>query len=690
MRTTPFKRTALILLLAAALPALNAHAAEENDGSLAELGLEDLMKVQVLTASRKAQSLHDTAAAVFVVTGEEIQRSGALTIPDALRMVPGVQVAQISNNKWVVTARGFGGRFSNKLQVLVDGRSLYSPLFSGVLWEDQDIMLEDIQRIEVIRGPGAAMWGANAVNGVINIITKKARDTQGTLVSLAAGTIVNSAFSVRHGVAIDENTHMRFFAKSKNVGASDAVDGSEGQDTWRNRRAGFRLDRRNSGGGQLMVSGDAYYSDAGDRWSFPTLSAPYMAAENYRQRDNGGSLQVRYEWGLDDGSEMTLQAYGTHNRVGAGTTLAEKRDTFDIDFQHRRQFASGHDVMWGLGYRHTRDRIDASNFAAVPVSQRSNMLWSAFIQDEITLVPERWRLTLGTKLEHNSRFGFEPQPNARLLWTPTLNDSIWMAVSRAVRTPSRAETDFNIRLATIPAGTPGLNPSPFPMVIGPWRVDGQSTMEAEKVSVFETGYRRQVNARLSLDGALFVAKNRDLRGGSPGQPFLVMGQQPYLWLPYAANNPTDAITSGVELAADWRPFDHTRVQFAYTHLKMRMNYRGQTVDGSDNVAGQSPRNQFSLRVGRDFGQGQSLDAWVRRVSALNCWNQASMSGINANADAYTSVDVRYAIRLGKQTEISLVGQNLLDKRHVEFFSDYLNSQGVYVGRSGYVKLRWEH
>ena len=335
-----------------ALGTLLAGAAQAVDAEAIDLSLEDLLKADVMTASRKAQRLSDVAAAVFVVTREDIERSGATSIPDALRMVPGVQVAKLANNRWAVSVRGFNGRFANKLLVLMDGRSIYSPLFSGVFWEAEDTLLEDIDRIEVIRGPGAALWGANAVNGVINIITRKTRDTQGTLVAASAGTDRDGALAARYGGQAGDG-HFRVWAKGFRRGESVGLTGVAGNDHWRATRAGFRGDWNTDAGGRFTVSGGFHDSTTGDRWNLADLASPAgFTATPMSQSNRGAHLLGRHEWFSEGGDESVLQASVDQTELIVRNAIREHRTTADLDFQRRARFADRHDLVWGLGAFH--------------------------------------------------------------------------------------------------------------------------------------------------------------------------------------------------------------------------------------------------------------------------------------------------------------------------------------------------
>ncbi len=420
----------------------------------ADLSLEDLLKADVVTASRKTQAQQDVAAAVFVVTREDIERSGATSLPEALRLVPGVQVARLASGRWAVSVRGFNSRFANKLLVLLDGRSVYSPMFSGVVWEMEGTLLEDIDRIEVIRGPGAALWGANAVNGVINILTRKARETQGGLLAASAGSVERGAPVARFGGNLPDG-HYRVWAKHETHRAFENGAGDKGLDAWRTTRVGFRADTALGSSDSLTLSGTLIRTSAGDRWIEASLFSPTgTVIQDRTQRADVGHLLARYSRLGDDGSETIVQTYLAHNRLEVIDRVEERRTTADLDVQHRPRSAGIHDLVWGLNYRVSRDQISSQGIIAVAPARRNIKLGSVFVNDEITLLPDRLRATVGARLERNSFTGTEPQGHARLAWTPSRTQTLWAAYSRAVRTPSRAESDLQFDLTVMPARPP--------------------------------------------------------------------------------------------------------------------------------------------------------------------------------------------------------------------------------------------
>jgi iron complex outermembrane receptor protein len=580
-----------------------------------DISLEDLLGVEVTSASRKAERLHDVAAAVFVITRDDIERSGATNLPEALRLAPGVNVASLANNRWAVSVRGFNDRWGNKLLVLMDGRSIYSPLFSGVVWEDQDTLLEDIDRIEVVRGPGAAMWGANAVNGVINIITRRARDTQGDLLVAAAGSEERALLAFRHGGEAGGG-HFRVWGKAFKRDQSVTADGHTGNDYWRAGRLGFRGDWSMGNDHRLMLSGQMYSSPTGDRWNLADLSSPQgVTLIDRRQGGQGGHLLGRNEWTLADGSQAALQAYVDVSSLELQDTFKEDRTTVDLDFQHRVLLGQNHDVIWGLGYRYSHDRINATGFMVAQPSSRAFTLASAFIYDDITVLPNALRLMLGLRVEDNSFTGVEPLPNVRLMWTPSDSQSLWASVARAVRTPSRGELDGEVNLSVTPPGAPG-NPTPLPILTRSIPDDHQ--LQNETVLAYELGYRHQFSASLSADFAAFYNQYDDLRSAMLSTRQIALARAPYLIQDIIPDNSIQARTSGVEVALDWYPLTWWRIQPSYSFLRLTATSKSGdpiSVNNAKNINASDPQHQLSLRSSLSLSDRQQFDLWLRYVSS---------------------------------------------------------------------------
>ena len=652
--------------------------------NITALSLEELLSVEITSVSKKAEKASDAAAAIFVVSQEDIKRSGATTIPEVLRMVPGLQVAQIDANKWAVSSRGFNGFSSNKLLVLMDGRTVYNPLFSGVLWNAQDTMLDDIERIEVIRGPGASLWGANAVNGVINIISKHSADTQGGLLTAGTGTEENGFGSVRYGTKINDHTTYRVYGKNFYRDDLEAADGSKANDDWHQARGGFRLDSAAPDSPySFTIQGDGYNGNADATTNIPSTSYPFTTNISNPSNIRGGNFLTRLSRKEKDNSEMTLQAYYDLARSN-DRLLGDERGTGDIEFQHRFQATTKQEITWGLGCRYTHDVLENSQTFSFDPASRSDMLLSAFIQDEITLVDDLLRLTLGSKFEHNDFTGYEVQPNGRLLYTPHKHHTFWGAVSQAVRTPSQAEHDIRISSAIVPTvALPAYLSALLPPGLTEFVINGNEEYKSEKLTAYEIGYRTQVHEKLAFDLTAFLNDYSRLRttpasalvnfatANNSGNPAL------FSQLNYEAGNTMEGNTYGFELVADAKPLDWWRLQLAYTFLRMDLQETGQGLLASEDAEGESPRNQISLRSMMNLCSSVTLDTWLRYVDNLPTY------GINS----YVTLDARIGWQLNPQIELSLVGRNLLDNAQPEFGSLFINTIPSEIPRSVYAQIR---
>lgn len=636
--------------------------------SVLNLSLEELMQITVTSASKKAQSLAETAAAVFVIKADDIRRSGASNIPEALRLAPGVQVSAIGQNKWSISIRGFNSRFANKLLVLVDGRAIYSPAFSGVFWEYNDIPLEIIERIEVVRGPGGSVWGANAVNGVINIITRSAADTQGGLVSIATGDELRGSALARYGWALDDETHLRLHANAKSVDGGQIVGGGgDGPDNWQSKQAGFRLDATRDLDSYSLQGAVSGYQ-AGDRITAFTAAFPYATALNTDGDGSTAHLLGRWERQTDSGTH-SLQAYFDHADHDIGV-FRYRNNTIDLEYQQQID-GETHNIVWGLGYRSSRDQTHDTPHVFMADRQKAFNLYSAFVQDDITLAPERWRLTLGSRFEHNDFTGFEVQPNIRLLWTPTDADSVWAAVSRAVRTPSRGET----------SSTAIVSPPQPPFVPIPLATVGDANMDSEKLKALDLGWRRQWSPTLTSEAAAFYYQYADLRAVFPIAGPLFIGADPYQ--PIRLSNSIGARSYGLELSADWLPRANWRLQANASLFRIR-DRDPLFGANSDEFIGATASHQVSLRSSLDITPTLQWDIWLRRAGKL----RGDSSGSNV-IPAFTSLDTRVAWKAGRNLELSLVGQNLLSPSHLENVVNNIVSTPIEIERSVFLKADWK-
>jgi iron complex outermembrane recepter protein len=627
---------------------------------LTSLPLEKLMDVEVISTARHPEKIANSPAAISVLDQEDIHRSGALTIPDLLRTVPGMDVGQLDASQSAVSARGFNDVFANKLLVLQDGRSIYTPLFSGVFWDVQGPLLEDLERIEVIRGPGATLWGANAVNGVINIISKNSKDTQGTLISAGGGNAERAFASARYGGKLADNAYFRVYSTYFNRGDSERPDGGHADDSWQIGHFGFRADWEPTPEQDLLTfQGDAYRGDVNQVFNAFSFTSPpaftRLVADDFTL--SGGNLLGRWSHTFSPQSDLSLQVY--YDRTERETVIfGEKRDTFDVDFQHRFGLGQFNAVTWGTGYRVTSDKISNSPTIALEPTSRSLQLFSGFIQDEMTLVPERLRLTLGTKLEHNDFTGWEAQPSGRLLWTPHERHTFWTAVSRAIRTPSRSENDVILHQSVEVA----------PGVFAPTEVLGNPSMLSEELLAYEMGYRSQLGQRASVDLALFYNDYRRIRSfeqsaGNPGEFFPA--------------NELHGDTYGFEAAGTLKCFDWWRLKPAYSFLKMELQRSASSTDLTvAQQEGKSPRHQFSLWSQMDLPEHLSLDVIFRFMDRL--------PGLDISG--YGTLDARLAWQPNPWLELAIGGRNLLQDRHAEFAPSFIQTQRTEVERSVYGKI----
>lgn len=648
---------------------------------LTSLSLEDLMDIRVTSTARRPQSVAETPAAVFVITHEDIRRSGVTSIPDALRMVPGLQVARIDANKWAISARGFNGRFANKLLVMIDGRSVYTPLTSGVLWDAQDTVLEDIDRIEVVRGPGASLWGANAVNGVINIVTKRAGDTQGGLFVAGGGTEEQGFTTLRYGGQFDGDTHYRAYVKYFNRDSQEFVGGGDANDDWQVGRAGFRVDWEPDGPDALTVQGDIYRGVVGTTGRVFSLTAPFQRTISTDDTIFGANILGRWTHDFEDGSDMALQVYYDLAEADElGVSFAEH--TFDLDFQHHLKFGDRHDIVWGLGYRLIQGEFDGTFTTSFTESDRTDHLASAFVQDEVTLIPDELKLTLGSKFEYNSFTGFEVQPTGRLTWMPDSRQTVWLAASRATRTPSQSADSISINSVFAPNFPFDPNdPNPFSQRFL-LRVLGNPDEKSEDVLAFEAGYRVQPTDELSLDFAAFYNIYDNLLSVEveslvatpnpvcfiipfPVGPCLITGTSRF-------DNHGSAESYGFEAAADWRANDWWRIQAAYSFLHMNVDHDG-AGGFTVHAEGRDPSHQLSLRSSFDLGEDWELDLWARYVSELP----------ERGVDNYVTFDLRLGWQPLENLEFSIVGMNLADSSHLEFTPELVDTTPTAVERSVY-------
>jgi iron complex outermembrane recepter protein len=617
-----------------------AGAAETN---FTDLSLAELMNEPVTTVSKKTTRLGDATTAITVLTADDIRRNGFTTIPEALRMVPGFDVARIDASHWAISARGFNLQYANTLLVLIDGRSVYTPSFGGVYWDAQDVTLDDIDRIEVIRGPGATLWGANAVNGVVNIITKNARDTQGVLLSGAAGTEDRPQFDARYGGTLGSDGHFRVYAKYFDRDGLYNSDDSAAFDDWNSIRTGFRSDW-SLASDRLTVQGDYYKMHSQHVINEIAWTPPYVDPNWQHRESDGGNLLGRWTRHVSDTSHVSLQAY-----FDAYDMALESRRTADVQLEHRFAPAAGHDIVWGVGYRNSTDHLHLGADLTSDPARRRLSLYTAFMQDEISFAADRVRFTIGTKLEHNDFTGLEVQPNLRLLFAPNSHTSVWAAASRSVSTPSRFyhDTRFNVT-AFEPQGSPlivaALLPAP--------------DLPSSKVNAYELGYRVEPMARLSVDIATFFSDYRGFYGDTAGTPIFEAQPVPHLLLPLYWNHGLTAKSYGAEAAVSWRALDNWNLSASYSWLHLR-------VKPVDTLGVGSPAHQANLSSRLTLLPNLEINSAVYYVGSIDSLNSTLET---THIPSYVRLDTGVIYRPSATLELGLWGQNLLDPRHGEISS----------------------
>ncbi len=652
-----------LLVLSASVLAINAPAVLADDISEADakrllsLSLAELSNVTITSVSKKEEPENEAPAAIYVVTQEDIRRSGATSIPEALRGVPGITVTQSGSSNWTVTARGFNDQFSNKLLVLVDGRTVYSPLFSGVYWDQQDTMLEDIERIEVIRGPGATLWGANAVNGVINIITKNAKDTQNGLAVASYGNQSNGE-AVRYGAKVGDNSYVRTYIKTTNFDSQYNTDGSHAGDAWRRQQAGFRGDLKITERDNLKIQGDIYSIDEHNPYMVPDLNSGTYYSASKGLKSDGGNLLMRWEQKQSDKSETSLQAYFDHS-YRKTSLFNDDANTFDVEFQHTWTGWARQELIWGGGYRFINDTNDPTYLYQLAPATRNDSLYSAFLQDKFTLVPESVFLTLGSKFEHNVYSGYEVQPSARVTWLPTKNQTVWGAVSRAVHTPSRFDFDGHLIYSIDPT---------FPTV---FTSDPNKHVDSEDMIAYELGYRIQPMKTLSLDVTGYYNDYKNLLNDVL-EPFSIPS---YVLQPISVANTNKAYSAGFEVAVKYNVMPAWQLSSSYSYIDLVFKDKQELVFF---FLGKHPKNMFNL---------SSTYLFPNRLEMTN--SLYSVSELNSIAiPSYVRFDTKFSYPLTDNIDVSLVGQNLLDNRHKEF-TQFLFQTQAEIGRSVYANLAFK-
>ncbi len=641
---------------------------------LSSVSLEDLMNIEVTSVSKKAEKISQAAAAIFVITQEDIRRSGATNIPDLLRMVPGLDVSQINASDWAVSARGFNQQFSNKLLVLIDGRAVYTPLLGGVNWDTQDVPLEDIERIEVIRGPGATVWGANAVNGVINIVSKSAAETKGGLVTSGAGTEGQVRGTAQYGGTVHGTVDYRIFGDYLNESALPAAGGGSGEDAWHLLHGGFRADTNASAKDSFTVQGDLYTGGEGAVIvHLFSVDPPVIGNLDVTSHLGGGNILGRWNHTFSSRSDTTLQFYyDEYERTGPESV--ETRGTIDFDFNHHFVWGSRQDIVWGFGYRRTSDQdLGTVDQAFVPADTQLQ-LFSFFAQDTLILKPDRVLLTVGSKIENSYFTGTGLQPSVRLAWTPSNWMTLWSAVSRAERTPDRRDTQLVAALAAFP--DPAGSSTPVEAVLF-----GNPQFLPEHVLAYEAGLRAEPNRRLSVDVSTFFNRYDHLESLEQGQRVFQPVPFPARFVvPITFGNLLFGTTAGGEVSANLKLTGHWTISPGYAFLEMHLHTKASSADDSSvaEYQGSSPQHQAQLRSHMDLSHGLSWDANAYFVSARPSQGVAS----------YTRVDTQLRWNFAERADLSLVGQNLLRDHHLESMDSLTLVNSSLIKRSAYAKFTW--
>ncbi len=639
---------------------------------LKQLSLEQLGNIQVTTQSKIPTEVWKTTAAIYVITQDDIRRAGVTTVPEALRLAPGVEVTRIDANKWSIGIRGFGSRLNRDVLVLMDGRSVYNPLLAGTYWEVQDTMIDDIDRIEVIRGPGGIVWGPNAVNGVINIITKSSKETQGWLFDGATSTFERGFASLRYGGQnASGSLSYRVYAKGFDRGPQYHT-GHDNYDAWRSQQGGFRVDWAKSARDAVTVQGDIYRERAGETVTAINYAPPYSQTLQGDMRLSGGNILARWTRTLAESRDVEIQAYydATNRRE---PNFGDIRKTFDVDYVERTPLGNRNNLTWGAGARASHgDELAPTTGLFFTPANRTDTLYTGFLEDDITLIPDRLVFQAGSKLIKTNYTGVELEPSGRLLWTPSDTRTVWLAVTHAVRTPSDAERDFNLSGFISPTSSNGL-----PVFA---RIIANADFVSEKLNGYELGFRTLMTPTTYVDVATFFNQYYDLFSEDITGPEFVETTPPpaHNLIPVRFGNGLVGWTYGGEIAPEWRPTSWWRLRGSYSYLHMVLDRGPNSLDiGTAPITeGTSPQHQVLIQSGWDLPKRFSFDFDYRFVSKL------ASQGI----PAYSTAEARLAWMPNSHLELSVVGDNLFQPYHYEFPSD--PGPNVAIKRSVYGRVVW--
>lgn len=658
-----------LLVLSTESTAAATSSSEDQTNALKQLSLEQLGNIEVTTVSKEPETVWKTSAAIYVITHDAIMRSGVTSLPEALRLAPGVEVARIDNDSWSIGIRGFGSRLCRDILVIMDGRTVYTTLLAGTYWEVQNVVMEDIDRIEIIRGPGGTIWGPNAVNGVINIITKKANETQGASVSAGGGSVEQGFFSSRYG-GKRGNLDYRGYAMGFNRAPQFHSDG-DNFDHWRALQGGFRMDWAQSPRDGYTLQGDIYDQRAGESEVSTTYAPPYSQVVDRAAILSGGNVLGRWTRMTGDGENIELQAY--YDRTNRyESNFADIRNTFDLDYLQRLNLPWRERLTWGLGARfsHGYEPEVVSGLTFTP-NRSTDRLLSAFLQDDIGLINDKLSLSLGTKLLNTNYARFEMEPSARLLYTPTGTQSLWAAYTHAVRTPSAAEREFNL------AGYLDTTYDGYPLFA---RFNANPNFRSEQLNGYELGYRRLLGKRLYLDTAAFYNHYSDLFGEEvTGSAYIEYNPPPtHALIPAQFGNDFVGTTEGIEIAPEWDVTKYWRLGGSYSFLEMHIKKATTAleIEPVTDIQGASPQHQLFIDSGFNLPKAISVDLIYRYVSALPA----------LQVPAYSTGDVSFGWKINSAFRLSVVGQNLLQPHHPEF--NYDPGPLVQIKRSAYAEITW--
>ena len=675
----------IIYLLASCychLTICSAHAQNTNSQlpeDLTNIELEKLLNldIELTSPSKKGQKLSEISSAVFVLTSDDIRRSGVTHVAEALRLVPGLNVTRVASDQWAISSRGFNQTYADKLLVLLDGQSIFVPLVNGVLWELHEISLEDVDRIEVIRGPGGAIWGANAVNGVINIISKHGADTRGVHLSAGAGNEEKGFLSGRFGDRIGEDTYYRAYSRSSTRDSAELLSGTQAHDAWRISTAGFRLDSYLNEKDSVFLRSDFTYSDAQGLTTIPNLS-PYESGTLEREKyERGASVNSKWKHIISNTSQMDFSFdHRLDNRVTP--FLKIETNNTHIEYHHRFQLADIHDISYGLEYRLYSDSSQPTPADKLDPASRSTNLYTLLLHDDISIFQDI-RLTLGTKLEQNDHTGLEFMPNVRLLWRVMENSSMWFAISRAVSTPSRVADD-----AIVPVSVMNDPAYDMPIIISMF---GNRDVEARKLLAFELGTRSKLLDNLSIDLATFYNDYNDVYSLDQGEPYVGLfptNNQTSIIVPIAFGNELSGSTTGAELVADWRIAKWWRLIGWYSYITINLD-KGASADPLEQVRfneNSTPSHQFHLRNSFNIRDTIEIDQLLRYIDRI-VYNQIP---------SYTELDIKFAYFPcnNKNLELAIIGQNLFQNEHGENVSSLFAPLQTQIERGAYAQITWRY